>query len=144
MKEPLRFELWELFLVAAGAVPGALLRWQVDVRLGPYLGGTAGADLLVNLVGSFLLGTLVGPVSVPSAVLLLVGIGFCGSLTTFSSWMLDVVRLHQDGQGGLGLLLVVGSLALGLLAAAGGQRLAPRLVAAGAWLRRPERPRSLR
>jgi CrcB protein len=142
VKGRLRFELWELALVATGAVPGALLRWQADVRLGSYLGGAAGADLLVNLVGSFVLGVLVGPVPVPSAVVLLVGIGFCGSLTTFSSWMLDVVRLHQGGHGGLAVLLVAGSLALGLLAAVAGQRLSPRLVAAGAWFRRPGPPRS--
>ena len=116
----LRFELRELLLVAAGAVPGALLRWQSGVQLGPYLGGSAGADLLVNLVGSFLLGFLAGPIPRRTGLVLLLGIGFCGCLTTFSSWMLDVAKLIQAGRPFWGVLLIVASLALGLLCAAGG------------------------
>jgi len=116
----LSFELRELLLVAIGAVPGALLRWQSGVQLGPHLGGSAGADLLVNLVGSFLLGFLAGPIPRRTGLVLLLGIGFCGCLTTFSSWMLDVVKLIQAGRPLWGLLLIVGSLVLGLFSAAGG------------------------
>jgi len=116
----LSFELRELVLVAVGAVPGALLRWQSGVQLGPHLGGSAGADLLVNLVGSFVLGFLAGPIPRRTSLLLLLGIGFCGCLTTFSSWMLDVANLIQAGRPLWGLLLIVGSLVLGLLSAAGG------------------------
>ena len=103
-----------------GAVPGALLRWQSGVQLGPHLGGSAGADLLVNLVGSFLLGFLAGPIPRRTGLVLLLGIGFCGCLTTFSSWMFDVVKLIQAGRPLWGLLLIVGSLVLGLFSAAGG------------------------
>ena len=116
----LRFELRELALVALGAVPGALLRWQSGVQLGPHLGGSAGANLLVNLVGSFLLGFLAGPIPRRTSLVLMLGIGFCGSLTTFSSWMLDVTGLLRTGRPLAGLLLIVASLALGLLCAAGG------------------------
>ena len=116
----LSFELRVLVLVAIGAVPGALLRWQSGVQLGPHLGGSAGADLLVNLVGSLVLGFLAGPIPRRTGLLLLLGIGFCGCLTTFSSWMLDVVKLIQAGRPIWGFLLIVGSLVLGLLSAAGG------------------------
>ena len=116
----LSFELRELLLVAIGAVPGALLRWQSGVQLGPHLGGSAGADLLVNLVGSFLLGFLAGPIPRRTGLVLLLGIGFCGCLTTFSSWMFDVVKLIQAGRPLWGLSLIVGSLVLGLFSAAGG------------------------
>jgi CrcB protein len=113
----LRFELRELLLVGLGAIPGALLRWQCAVQLGPWLGGSAGADLLVNVVGSFVLGFLAGPIPRRTGLVLLVGIGFCGSLTTFSSWILDVVHLLEKGQPlGAGLLVLV-SLVLGLAAA---------------------------
>ena len=113
----LRFELRELLLVGLGAIPGALLRWQSAVQLGPWLGGSAGADLLVNVVGSFVLGFLAGPIPRRTGLLLLVGIGFCGSLTTFSSWILDVVKLLEKGQPlGAGLLVLL-SLLLGLAAA---------------------------
>lgn len=106
--------------MALGAVPGALLRWQSGVQLGPHLGGSAGANLLVNLVGSFLLGFLAGPIPRRTSLVLMLGIGFCGSLTTFSSWMLDVTALPRTGRPLAGLLLIVVSLALGLCCAAGG------------------------
>jgi CrcB protein len=123
----LRFELRELLLVAAGAVPGALLRWQVTVQLGPWLGGSAGANLLVNLLGSFLLGVLAGPIPRRTDLMLWLGIGFCGCLTTFSSWMLDVVALLRAGQTWLALALVLGSLVFGLACAALGLLVSRRL-----------------
>ena len=110
----LRFELRELLLVAAGAVPGALLRWQAAVQLGPWIGGGAGADLLVNLVGSFVLGFLAGPIPRRTSLVLWLGIGFCGCLTTFSSWMLDVVHLLEAGRLWAALALVLVSLVFGL------------------------------
>ena len=123
----LSFEVRELALVALGAMPGALLRWQSSVQLGPFLGGNAGADLLVNLVGSFILGFLAGPIPRRTSLVLLVGIGFCGSLTTFSSWMLDVAKLIQAGRSSSGLLLIAASLALGLLCALAGLSLSRRV-----------------
>ena len=114
-------ELQELFLVAFGAVPGALLRWQVAFHC-------SDRHLLVNVLGAALLGLLAG---LPAARRrqLLIGIGFCGSLTTFSSWMLEAMRLMSSGKIvealgliGLTLGLGVGAAALGFWL---GQRLRP-------------------
>ncbi|MFZ9850891.1 MAG: fluoride efflux transporter FluC [Vulcanococcus sp.] len=142
----LRFELRELLLVAAGAVPGALLRWQVTVQFGPWLGGSAGSNLLVNLLGSFLLGVLAGPIPRRTELVLWLGIGFCGCLTTFSSWMLDVLDLLRAGQPGLALALVAGSLLFGLACAALGlvcsRRLFRRRPALSPPFRPPGPPRS--
>ena len=123
----LRFALKELALVGCGAVTGAWLRWQSGVHLGPVLGGSAVSDLLVNLIGSLILGFLAGPMPRRPSLLLLLGIGFCGCLTTFSSWMLDVVKLLQAGQPVFGLLLIVVSLLLGLACAAAGFQLSRRV-----------------
>ncbi len=123
----LRFALKELALVGCGAVPGAWLRWQSGIHLGPVLGGSAVSDLLVNLIGSLILGFLAGPMPRRPSLLLLLGIGFCGCLTTFSSWMLDVVKLLQAGQPVFGLLLIVVSLLLGLACAAAGFQLSRRV-----------------
>ena len=108
-------ELQELVLVALGAVPGALLRWQVSLHW-------ADRHVLVNVLGAALLGLLAGLPAAPRRQLL-IGIGFCGSLTTFSSWMLDAMRLISAGHVveafgllGLTLGLGLGAASLGYLA----------------------------
>ena len=106
-------ELQELLLVGVGAVPGALLRWQFGLALHDR-------DVVVNVLGSLILGLLLGLPYRPR-IQLLVGIGFCGSLTTFSSWMVNCVDLIHSGQyiATLGLIgmtmgLGLGGAALGL------------------------------
>jgi CrcB protein len=63
MKGPtLAMELGELGLVAAGAIPGALLRWQLETVGHHWVGGLRGAaesDLIANLLGSFCIGLLI-------------------------------------------------------------------------------------
>ena len=115
----LRSELTELLLVAAGAVPGAVLRWQVALHVGDH-------NLLVNVLGAALLGLLAGRPAAPRRQLL-VGIGFCGSLTTFSSWMLAAMMHLSSGDWAAALGLIGLTLGLGLGAAALGFSLGRRL-----------------
>ncbi|QNI57052.1 fluoride exporter [Synechococcus sp. BIOS-U3-1] len=103
-------ELQELVLVAVGAVPGALLRWQTSAVFHDR-------DVLVNVFGSLILGLLLGLPYRPR-LQLLVGIGFCGSLTTFSSWMVNSVNLIVSGQPFEALGLIGMTLGLGLGGAA--------------------------
>ena len=123
----LNAELQELLLVGLGAVPGALLRWQVSLHW-------ADRHVLVNVVGAALLGLLAGLPAAPRRQLL-IGIGFCGSLTTFSSWMLEAMRLISAGQISEALGLIGLTLGLGVGAAALGFWLGHRL-------RPPTPPRS--
>ena len=106
----LRQELNELLLVALGAVPGAVMRWQVASHLHDK-------DLFVNVLGAFILGWLVGLPLRPKRQLL-IGIGFCGSLTTFSSWMVHCVTFIAQGDWLAPLGLIGLTLGLGLGAAA--------------------------
>ena len=112
-------ELQELLLVALGAVPGAILRWQVALHLGDQ-------NLLVNVLGAALLGLLAGLPAAPRRQLLL-GIGFCGSLTTFSSWMLAAMKHLSSGDWAAALGLIGLTLGLGLGAAALGFSLGRRI-----------------
>ena len=106
---PLRTELEEVLLVAAGAVPGALVRWQLaDILQDQHL--------IVNIAGAGLLGVLMGLPFAPRRQLLL-GVGLCGSATTFSSWMLDVVKLLSSGATGEAIGLIGLTLGGGLGAA---------------------------
>lgn len=78
-----------------GAV-GALIRFQLALRWG------ARAILLVNLSGAFALGVLAGA-GVSGAALLVVGTGFLGAYTTFSTWMVERSYLAPAIAGGFGL-----------------------------------------
>lgn len=129
-----RQEIQELLLVALGAAPGALLRWQLSVQ-------AADRNLLANVIGSLLLGLLLGLPYRPR-LQLLVGVGFCGSLTTFSSWMVDGVSLIAAGQISAAIGLIGATLGLGLGGAALGLVLGRSV--SGRWLRPAEPPQSQR
>ena len=99
-------------LVALGAATGAPLRLLAGHWLDrdfPY--GT----LLVNVVGSFLLGWFSG-LSLGGHALALLGTGFCGAFTTYSAF---AVKAHERGLRG-GTTYVVATLGLALAACAGG------------------------
>lgn len=125
-------ELLPLALVAAGAVPGALLRWQLGLQTVSTvrpLHGWIDDNLIANLLGSFLLGVLVAQPPQRARLLLWGGIGLCGSLTTFSTWMLQVCQTLLAGRlaQAAALLLLPLPLALALLGL--GYRLGQRLAA---------------
>jgi CrcB protein len=101
---------------------GALARFGLDGRVSSLLGrefpyGT----LLVNVLGAFVLGVLVG-LAVEGDRYRLLATGYLGSFTTFSTWMLESHRLGEDGQPSFGAFNFAISLLLGLLAAWGGRR----------------------
>jgi CrcB protein len=80
--------------VAIGGALGAILRYVVSLRMNQlgrpgYLG-----TWLVNILGSFVLGLLVGLQPDPM-VALLIGTGFTGGLTTFSTFTVEIVRMKQ-------------------------------------------------
>ena len=129
-----RQEVQELLLVAIGAVPGALLRWQFGVVLNDR-------DVLANVLGSLILGVLVGLPYRPR-VQVLVGIGFCGSFTTFSSWMVNSVDLIHQGCPMAAIGLIALTLGLGIGAAALGLLVGRRVAALA--IKPPEPPQSPR
>jgi len=105
-KRLLHLELEELLLIGLGAAPGALLRWQVALHLQDQ-------HLLVNTLGAALLGLLAG-LPVNDRYRLLLGIGFCGSATTFSGWMLVATKLISSGEWFAAFGLIGCTLGLGL------------------------------
>ena len=80
----------------------------------------------VNLSGALVLGLLTG-LSVTGDALLVLGTGFLGAYTTFSTWMFESVRLAEDGGRRLALLNLLVSLAAGLAAVALGRALGEAL-----------------
>jgi fluoride exporter len=102
---------------AAGAVSRLLVDAWVTSRLRPWSlpWGTAA----VNVSGTLLLGLLVGAARadrLSSAVLVVLGTGFCAAYTTFSTWMVETVALGQARRVGVALLNVAGPAASGAVA----------------------------
>ncbi len=112
-------------LVAVGALVGAPLRLLVT-RLAARGGrDPALGTLLVNVAGGALLGGLLGTAATPPAVAALVGTGFCGTLTTFSTFGADVVRMVEQRRLARSLAYVLATVVLGVGAAVLGYVAAP-------------------
>lgn len=114
-----------LILVALGAIPGALLRW--------WLANT----LLANTLACLVVGTS-GLLGRPSPRrTLLVGIGFAGSLSTFSTWVRELLVPLQQGHWGALVGQILRDGLLGFAALLIGATLHRRL--GGLWDHRPRR-----
>lgn len=91
------FEPAVLTAVGAGGAVGALARYGMEVALPSSSGAFPVATLVVNVVGAVVLGFLSAiPASrlpLSSQVRALVGVGFCGGLTTFSTMSLETANL---------------------------------------------------
>jgi len=115
-----------VLLVALGAAVGAPLRYLTD-RFVQARHGSAfpWGTFVVNVAGSLLLGFLVGLPAAPWLSALL-GTGFCGALTTYSTFSYEILGLTRSGQRLLAGAYAIGSVLAGLGAAAAG------MLAAGA------------
>ncbi|MDU6410232.1 MAG: fluoride efflux transporter CrcB [Yersiniaceae bacterium] len=113
-----------LLAVFIGGGLGSVTRWYVSMKMNPLSAVLPLGTLTVNLVGAFIIGlgiaafarlTHIDPVSK-----MLITTGFCGGLTTFSTFSLEVVYQLQEGRlaaAGLNLLLnLAGSLLMTSLA----------------------------
>jgi CrcB protein len=118
-------------LVLLGGALGAPLRYLTDLVIqSRHDSVLPWGTLTVNVVGSLVLGLVAGAVAgggAPEWLLTLVGTGFCGALTTFSTFGFETVRLVEDGSWTEALLNVSLSLTVGFLACAGGWALVAAL-----------------
>lgn len=91
-------EMWlQVLLVAAGGAAGSVARFLVSKASASFLGTAIPyGTLVVNIAGSLLLGFLtglaLGGTAVPDAVRLLIGVGFCGAFTTFSTFAVETIN----------------------------------------------------
>ncbi|MDF2628752.1 MAG: CrcB protein [Symbiobacteriaceae bacterium] len=112
-----------LLAIAAAGFAGAVARYWLSTTIASrFSSAFPRATFLINISGAFALGLLVGS-GLPAALRTPLAAGFCGAYTTFSTWMLETVRLSPR----TAVLNLVLSTATGLLAAAGG-------LALGRWL----------
>jgi len=117
--------------VALGGAVGACLRYLTSVGSMRMFGpGFPIGTVVVNVVGSFLMGVLVVVLAKKGgehmAPLLMTGL--LGGFTTFSAFSLDALTLWERGQGGLAFAYVAGSVILSLGAIAAGLFMARNLI----------------
>jgi CrcB protein len=118
--------LFASLTVAAGGAAGSVLRYHA----GRLVGGLAGAGndfpwgtLAVNIIGSLMMGVLVGWLARGSLaehnaepLRLLIGVGLLGGFTTFSAFSAEMVTMLHRGQAGLAIGYAAASLIAGMAA----------------------------
>lgn len=95
--------MWKSVLaISIGAALGALLRWQLGIKLNSLFPTIPPGTLVANLVGAYLIGLAIAFFASFSALSpewrLLIITGFCGGLTTFSTFSAELAVLLQEGR----------------------------------------------
>lgn len=120
--------------VVLGAMLGAPARYLLDLFVqSKHTSRMPWGTFSVNALGCLILGLVAGAVSAghgPVWLLALVGTGFCGALTTFSTFSFETVRLLEDGSLLEAVSNVLASLVVGLVVSFGGYALAAALAGA--------------
>jgi fluoride exporter len=119
--------------VAAGGIAGTAVRYALALAAPTPTGAWPWATFAVNVAGSFVLGALLealarssGPADRLRRIRLFGGTGFCGSLTTYSTFAVEADLLVRDHAAGTAAGYLVASLGAGLAAAGAGIAVAAR------------------
>lgn len=119
-----------LAVVAVGGAVGVEARFLITSAVTPAL-SQPGITLVINVVGSLVLGLLLEALAlhgpdrgVRRGLRLLIGTGFCGGFTTYSTLGVDAATFIADGRWPVAILYGLGSVVPGVLAAAAGVWLA--------------------
>jgi CrcB protein len=103
-----------VLLVALGAAVGAPTRYLIDRWIqSRHESGYPWGTFVVNMIGSFVLGALVSISGTAGYAVL--GTGFCGALTTYSTFGFETVGLLRTRARFAAVVNVIGSIAVGLL-----------------------------
>ena len=88
--------------ISVGSAVGALTRWQLGLRLNQLFPTLPPGTLVANIVGGYIIGLAIAFFSQNNEIApewrLLIVTGFCGGLTTFSTFSAEVVTLLQEGR----------------------------------------------
>lgn len=123
----------EFALLAAGAVAGAFLRYKMAEST--LIFGTLPINILViNVIGSFILGmfSILSVIwNLDSRYSLLIAIGFCGSLTTMSSFAFETSNMIDNRQFGNVAINVIANVGLSIGAIMAGRSLSGLILKGG-------------
>ena len=113
----------DLLYLAVGAVIGAVLRYRITSE-GLFLNSLPVSVLTVNIIGSLILGiatTVVVVLGLDARYTLLIGIGFCGALTTMSSFAYETMEIIDVGRVMLAALNIVLNVGASIMAVYAGR-----------------------
>ncbi len=123
----------EIMLLAIGGLVGTLLRYRITES--SFLIGALPVNVIVvNVVGSFILGVFAiisQQWNLDSKYVLFVAVGFCGSLTTMSSFAIQTTNLLDDRQYGLMAINILANVGLSIGAIFGGRTLMSLIIEGG-------------
>lgn len=106
-------------LVFIGGGLGSLLRYAIGLIIRPMSQQLPYATLIANAIGCLLLGLTLGFLSTRSSVSntqnILLAVGFCGGLTTFSTFTLENMRFIEQGQLFNFFIYSIGTFVLGMV-----------------------------
>ncbi len=109
-----------LLLVAVGGALGAMTRYSVYNVAAFYGNKPAWATFFINAVGAFLIGVayllLLEKSGEQAQLRSLITVGFLGAFTTYSSYSLDALQLFEQGQVGVALFYLLGTMVVCVLA----------------------------
>jgi CrcB protein len=105
--------MWKsIFAIALGAAAGALLRWLLGLKLNALFPTIPPGTLTANLIGGYVIGLAIAFFSALPGLApewrLLVITGYCGGLTTFSTFSAEIATLLQQGRPSWALAAVTG------------------------------------
>ncbi len=103
------------YLISLGAVPASLFRWHIN------------EIFIVNIIGCFFLG-FINASLISRKYKLILGFGFCGSLTSFSGWSFQLFELINNGLYKLFLLNIFLIIFFGFLAICLGNLVAKKII----------------
>ena len=101
-------------MISIGAIPGALIRWQLD------------EIFIVNLIGCFFLGFF-NSLTIAKRYKLTLSVGLCGSMTTFSGWSFHLNDLLLKGLYQLFFFQSILIIIMGIFAVGLGQTIAKKI-----------------
>ena len=113
----------DALIVSLGAIPGAWLRLKTVNHFEPMVPKKHWGTFLVNVIASFALGLVLAlyqTCSASTGIVLLMGVGFFGSLSTFSTFVVELLNELRAGHVLAAAALALISIVVGLLAAAAG------------------------
>ena len=118
--------VFDAVFIGLGAIPGAWLRLRLVNHFEPMVPNKHWGTFVVNVVACFALGLILRLDELsggPGGLSLLLGVGFFGSLSTFSTFIVELLKEVRAGRPGRAFLLAALSIIAGMLLAGAGYAL---------------------